>query len=408
MYARKHVIFMSVGFILFFLFGWKGAEFHYTSQNLLIRADQGLQENSLDTSNTGNTVDMNLYLDVRDEIELNYVDLEKAFDDENLLYGSIKGMVGSLDDPYTVFMNPEETKQFEDNLNGSLDGIGAELTVEDGFLKVVSPLKDSPAEAAGLKPGDIIFKIDGEITSEMTLFDAIMNIRGARGTSVVLTIIRENEVDPLEIEIIRDEILIESVTFEMMESDIAYISLNQFTDNTTAEFEEAVREILLNNPKGLILDLRYNGGGYLDIAVEIVSEFIDGYVPAVSMKTRHIAEDEIFYVKNNAKLGTLPLVVLVNNGSASAAEILAGAIQDHKRGIIMGEQTFGKGSVQEVIFLNDGSSLRMTIAKWLTPSGRDIDEVGIMPDRIIELTKEDMLAENDTQLNEALEYLNNL
>lgn len=408
MYAKKHVIFMAVGFTLFFLFGWKGAEFHYTSQNLLIRADQSSQTNHADIFNTGTTANMDLYWSVRDEIKLNYVDVEKALDETHLLYGSIKGMVESMEDPYTVFMNPEETRQFEENLNGSLDGIGAELTVEDGFLKVVSPLKDSPAEKAGLKLGDIIFQVDGEMTSEMTLFDAIMRIRGKRGTTVVLTIIRENEVDPIEIEIVRDEIIIESVTFEMMEGDIAYVSLNQFTDNTTNEFEDVVQEILLNTPKGIILDLRYNGGGYLDIAVEIVSEFIDGYVPAVSMETRHIAEDETFYVENNAKLGTLPLVVLVNNGSASAAEILAGAIQDHERGIIMGEQTFGKGSVQEVVFLNDGSSLRMTIAKWLTPSGRNIDDVGIMPDRIIELTEEDILAENDAQLNEALEYLHNL
>jgi len=408
MYAKKHVIFMSVGFALFFLFGWKGAEFNYNSQNLLTRANQSSEVDHADIFNTDKTVNMDLYWEVRDEMNLNYVNIEKALNKTNLLYGSIKGMVNSMDDPYTVFMDPEETKQFEENLNGSLDGIGAELTVEDGFLKVVSPLKDSPAEKAGLKPGDIIFQVDGQITSEMTLFDAIMKIRGKRGTNVTLTIIREDEVDPIEVEIVRDEIVIESVTFEMMENDIAYVSLNQFTDNTAHEFEDAVAKILLNNPKGMILDLRYNGGGYLDIAVEIVSEFINGYVPVVSLETRHIEEDETFYSKDNAKLGDLPLVVLVNNGSASAAEILAGAIQDHKRGIIMGEQTFGKGSVQEVIFLNDGSSLRMTIAKWLTPSGHNIDDVGIMPDRIIELTEEDALAENDTQLNEALNYLENL
>jgi carboxyl-terminal processing protease len=406
MYQKRPLLTIVLAFIFFFMAGWKTAEYYYfinyppsTSLNVLE-----------DSSNikSKESIDLSLYWDVWQRLEKNYIDPVKVSDKQNFIYGSIKGLVEALDDPYTVFMTPDETKQFEENLNGSLEGIGAELTVEDGFLVVISPLKDSPAEKAGLLPGDIIFQINGENTSDMTLFEAIMKIRGEKGTEVTLTIIREDVEEAFDIVIVRDEITVESVSYKALDNNIDYISINQFSDNTTEEFDAIVKKVLSHESKGIILDLRYNGGGYLDIAVDILSEFIEGYKPVVKIKTRDGKEDESLYVYDEARLQNIPLVILVNEGSASASEIVAGAIQDHKRGIIMGKQTYGKGSVQEVEMLKDGSSLRITIAKWLTPSGRDIDEVGVTPDRIVELDMDKLEEGIDTQLEEAKTYLVNL
>ncbi len=408
MYAKKNLIYTVVTVIFVFLAGWQGSHYYYFASEHSSRVPSTRTPDSKLTIDNPKSVDMSLFWTVWQKIDSRYVNGDQILDDQNFIYGSIKGLVNSLHDPYTVFMTPEETKEFEENLQGSLQGIGAELNVEDGFLVIVSPLKNSPAERAGLLPGDIIFLIDGETANEMSLFEAIMNIRGEKGTEVTLTIIRENVKEPFDVTIVRDDITIESVTYELLEGNIEYVSINQFSDNTGDEFDEAVGDILLNNPDGIILDLRYNGGGYLDIAVDIASEFISGNKPVVLLKTRNEDDNEIFYVDNKVRLPEIPLVVLVNKGSASASEILAGAIQDHKRGIIMGEQTYGKGSVQEIDVLEDGSSLRLTIAKWLTPSGRDIEEVGIMPDRVIELSPEDLENDIDSQLEEARTYLTNL
>jgi carboxyl-terminal processing protease len=408
MYAKKQLIYTVLALVFFFLLGWKTSEY-YLSTNV---SDTGAIQsgNGNKNINTDNPQDANmaLFWDVWEEMDLYYVDELAVQDNEKLIYGSIKGLVSSVSDPYTVFMDPKETKEFEENLNGSLEGIGAELTAEDGFLKVLSPLKNSPAEKAGLLPGDIIFQINGEITGEMTLFDAIMKIRGEKGTDVTLTVIREEIEEPFDVTITRDSIIIESVTYELLEEGLAYISINQFSDDTSSEFDNAVQKLLLDNPKGLIVDLRYNGGGYLDISVEILSQLIKGEEVAVQIQTREKDKNEMLYLLNNGKLSEIPLVVIVNDGSASASEIMAGAIQDYKRGLVIGEKTYGKGSVQEVIYLEDGSSLRMTIAHWLTPNGRSIQEVGITPDRVVELTSEDAAANKDTQLDEAIKYLLNL
>ncbi|MFC1656237.1 S41 family peptidase [Patescibacteria group bacterium] len=405
MYAKRNLIYTIIIIIFVFLIGWQGSYYYYFAEQHSSRITGATTPDSKLTMDNPKSVDMAVFWAVWQEIDSKYVDGDQVLNDQNFIYGSIKGLVDSLDDPYTVFMTPEETKEFEENLQGSLQGIGAELNIEDGFLVVISPLKDSPAERAGLLPGDIIFLIEDETANEMTLFEAIMKIRGEKGTEITLTILREDVDEPFEVTIVRDEITIESVTYELLEGDIEYVSINQFSDNTGEEFDEAVQDILVNNPEGIILDLRYNGGGYLDIAVDITSEFVSGNKPVVLLKTRSEDDDEIFYVNDNARLPDIPLVVLVNEGSASASEILAGAIQDHKRGLIMGEQTYGKGSVQEIDVLEDGSSLRLTIAKWLTPSGRDIEEVGILPDRIIELSLEDLENDIDSQLEEARTYL---
>lgn len=350
--------------------------------------------------------DLALFWRVWEKLEVNYVDEEKI-DYQDMNYGAIQGMVNSLGDPYTVFMTPDESKEFSASLEGTLEGIGAELTVEEGNLIVVTPLRDSPAEEAGLLSGDIIYKVDGEITYEMSLFEAIMNIRGEKGTEVVLTIIRNNLDEPFDIPIIRDSIEIESVTSESLDSGITYLSINQFNDKTLEEFNKAVSEMLLSDPQGLIIDLRYNGGGYLDIAVDLLSYLLPARSEAVKIKQRN-SENETILTKGTPQLPNIPIVVLVNEGSASASEILAGAIQSHDRGIVMGTQSFGKGTVQEVEMFPDGSSMRVTIAKWFTPDEVNINDTGLTPDIIVEISEQDIKNEYDRQKEEALKYLENI
>lgn len=333
-----------------------------------------------------------------------YYDVKKL-DRREMEYAAVKGFVAGINDAYTLFMTPEESKQFEEELEGELEGIGAELEVKEGKLVIVTPLKSSPAEEAGLKPGDIIYKIDGDLAENMALMSAVKRIRGKKGTTVTLTIIREATMKPFDVKIVRRAIVIDSVTMKKLDGDIFHISINQFNDHTKPEFSNAVQRILLERAKGLILDLRGNGGGYLDISVDILSEFIAGEKTGAVIKKRNGADNETVKTNGNARLPDIPLVVLVNKGSASASEIVAGAIQDYKRGVVMGEKTFGKGSVQELNKLPDGATLRLTIAEWLTPFDRGVNEIGIVPDKIVELTDEDAKANRDPQLEEAKKYL---
>ncbi len=353
----------------------------------------------------GERVDMDLFWDVWSLLASKYVE-PQALDYKEMIYGSIRGMVFSLEDPYTTFLTPKENKDFRDSLEGTLEGIGAELTLRNELITVVSPLKNSPAKKAGLQPEDVILRIDDVDVKEYTFEQAVMRIRGPRGEKVVLTIARKGDAEPLEISIIRDSINISSVEWEMQE-DIAIIELNQFGNHTKEEFNKAISEILPKRPTGIVLDLRFNGGGYLDGAIDIVSEFIEkGKV--VSVKKRDPNEDEVIYVNGKARVTNTPLAVLINKGSASASEIVAGAIQDHERGMVFGETSFGKGTVQEVENLIDGSSLRVTVAKWYTPNSRNISEIGIEPDVIVERTPEDFEVNEDPQLNTAIEYLKSL
>lgn len=414
MKKSTRIISYLVIFGLVFLTGWEAASY-YLSKNA--HASGGTQQevpspvaalsSLLSSENGAMPADLSLYWNVWKNVSDLYVD-ETALDKQKMIYGSIKGMVASLDDPYTVFMTPDETKDFDESLNGTLEGIGAELTVKDQVLVIISPLKNSPAEKAGLLPADIVYKIDGNITSDMTLFEAITRIRGPKGTKVTLTILRKGKQDPFDVAITREAVNIDSVSMEDKGNGIYYIAINQFSDNTKTEFDNAIQNILLKEPKGIVLDLRYNGGGYLDISVDILSEFLKDKVEAVTIKRRDSKDDETLYVSGNAPLADVPLVVLVNQGSASASEIVAGAVQDHKRGIVMGEQTFGKGSVQEVDKLPDGSSLRITIAKWYTPGEKNISEVGITPDIVVEMTEDDVEAKRDPQLDAAVKYLQDL
>ena len=386
----------AIGFIL----GWQATVYGVLGDQISDVPDRNLDEHIY------SDVDLDLFWKVWGEVQEKYVDTEMV-DSEKMVYGAIKGMVDSIGDPYTVFMDPTESADFSASLEGTLEGIGAELTVEDHDLVVVSPLKGSPAEKAGLLPGDTIFKIDGETAADMTLFDAIMHIRGEQGTTVVLSILRENLDDSFDVSIVRDSIDLKSVEVEKLDGDIVYMSVNQFNDKTSTEFSTAISEMVLDEPEGIIIDLRYNSGGYLDIAVDLLSYVLPAETEAVIIKQRGM-DDEVMYTNGNPKVLNVPIVVLVNEGSASASEIVAGAIQDHERGVLMGTTTFGKGTVQEVSSFFDDSSMRITIAKWFTPDEQDINKVGLTPDIVVELDMEDLENEIDNQKEAAIEYLKGL
>ncbi len=348
------------------------------------------------------TVNMDLFWDAWSILSGSYVD-PHLLDTQKMIYGAIDGMVRAVGDPYTAFMTPKENKEFQTAMEGALEGIGAELTLRHGLLTVVSPLKDSPAKKAGLQPEDIILDIDGESTEGMSLDEAAGKIRGKKGSQVTLNILRQSREEPFPLTIQRNMISVSSVEWSMKDG-MAVLELTQFGDNTQSEFDKAVSQILAEGPDGMVLDLRYNGGGYLDGAVDIASEFLESE-KVVTIKKRNPEEDEVIYVNGQARLSELPLVVLINRGSASASEIVAGALQDHKRALVLGEASFGKGTVQSVETLIGGSSLRVTIAKWFTPNDRNITETGIVPDVEVPMTAEDLEADRDPQMEAALAEL---
>jgi len=405
---RHHYYLYPLVIVISFILGWQATSYGLLEVGTSPADDKTttMDTEGADLKKLSENVDLDLFWTVWAEVEKNYVE-ESVVNKENMTYGAIKGMVGALDDAYTVFMDPKESKQFSESLNGKLEGIGAELSVENKTLVIVSPLKNSPAARAGLLPGDVIFKIDDKLTADMTLFESITSIRGDKGTTVKLTILRKGAPDPFEVSIVRDSINIDSVTVEKLKDGIVYLSVNQFNDRTDTEFNKAISDLILTPPKGLIIDLRYNGGGYLDIAVDLLSYILPAKSKAVEIRQRN-EKNDVIYTKGSPKIPDVPLVVLVNEGSASASEILAGAVQDLKRGVVMGTKTYGKGTVQEVETFKDGSSIRMTIAKWFTPAGRSIDKAGLIPDVVVEMKDSDIEKKIDTQKEAAVKYLENL
>jgi carboxyl-terminal processing protease len=354
------------------------------------------------TLNQPAEVDFSLFWDAWSIIQQKYVDRDQL-NPQQMVYGAISGLVKSLDDPYSVFMPPEESKQFLDDMGGSFEGIGAEIGIRKGVLTIIAPLEDSPAQNAGLQAGDKILKVDDTLTADLTLDEAVRLIRGPKGTPVVLLISREGWEEAKEITVIRDTIKIPILKWEMKE-DIAYIQFYHFTENSAGEFRKIVKQIFKEQPKGLILDLRNNPGGYLEVAVDIASWFLPkGEI--VAIEDFGNGEKIEYRSKGYKELADIPTVILLNQGSASASEIVAGALQDHLDIKIVGEKSFGKGSVQELEKLRGGSSIKITIAKWLTPKGICIQEKGIEPDVEVEMTQEDFDQGRDPQLEKALELL---
>jgi carboxyl-terminal processing protease len=292
-------------------------------------------------------------------------------------------MVESLDDPYSVYFPPVQAKEFAQNLAGEFEGIGAEIGKKDDQLTVIAPLPSSPAEQAGLRTGDVVLSVDGTDVTGMTVHEAVLLIRGEKGTDVVLGIYRPTDKEQHDITITRDSIVIPTVEWEMKEQDIAYLRLAYFNEETTAEFARAVEEIAFKNPSGIILDMRGNPGGYLSAAVYAASEWVE---EGVIVRERYRdGSEKVHNAVGMHRLKGIPTVALVDGGTASGSEIVAGALQDYEAATIMGQQTFGKGSVQQFQLLPpSGAALKLTVAKWYTPEMQEINGVGVTPDVIIE------------------------
>lgn len=358
---RKRTIVLIVG-ISFLLLGWSGLKAKTNQENSDIYQY------------------LKLFSDVLNIVQDNYV--EKA-DSKKLIYGAVTGMLRELD-PHSSFLKPEDYKELQIETKGKFGGLGIEISIRDGVLTVVSPLEDTPADKAGIQANDQIVKIDDQPTQDMSLMDAVQKMRGPKGTKVKLTIIRKGERKPLEFELVRDIIAIQSIRYRTLDTGYGYVRISSFQSGTSADLRKALDALEQENHplNGLILDLRNDPGGLLDQAVEVSDEFLDkGLI--VYTGGRLESQKMRFEAHKNSKPRDYPIVVLVNSGSASASEIVAGALQDHKRAIVLGEPTFGKGSVQTVIPLNDGSALRLTTSLYYTPSGRSIQAKGIEPDILV-------------------------
>ncbi len=347
-------------------------------------------------------IDFSLFWDVWDQVKDKYAG---EINNQEMVYDAINGALRSLDDPYTLFLPPDEAKRFNDDLRGSFDGIGAEIEKRSGNLTIVAPLEGSPAQKAGLRAKDIIIEIDGAETTDMQLDEAIDKIRGKKGSVVKLTVIREGAGQPIEVSVTRDTIVVKSVTSEIRSDNIGYIKMSQFGEDTEDLLNKAVDEMIAKKPKGLIIDVRNNPGGFLDTAVDAGGLFLKDR--AVIVKEKNKAGDvQELRPKTSPKLTDMPIVILVNGGSASASEIFAGALQDYGRAKLVGEQTYGKGSVQQLESVAGGGAVRITVAQWLTPKDRAINKVGIKPDIEIKLTEDDVKANRDPQLDRAIKEFN--
>ncbi len=367
---------------------------------------QRLNGNVSISPNEDGQVNFNLFWRVWETIQKKYV--HQPVDDKTLFHGALAGLVDSLGDPYSVYMPPKDAEAFSNDLKGEFGGIGAEIGIKDDRLVIVAPLPDSPAEKAGLRAKDFIVQIDATSTVSMSVEQAVSLIRGPKGTEVTLTIFREqNGEEPLTFKIARDTIVVKSVRSEMKTTPggglVGYIEIRQFNEDTVPLFDRAVQEVLAKNPRAVVIDMRSNPGGYLDAAIDVAGTWVGSDVVVVERKMG--GEEEAFRASRRARLAGMPTIVLVNGGSASGSEIVAGALQDGQFATLVGEKTFGKGSVQDYEELPDGGALKLTIAEWLTPKLRAINNVGIEPDVTVAYTKEDYNADRDPQLEKALELI---
>lgn len=403
MIFRKYVFIFTVIFLLagsFWLGYSRGKNSIAAEDNFAPIAQTNIENKS---PSKESSADFSLFWKVWDLLKEKYVNKD-SLDAQKLIYGSIKGMLMATEDPYTIFLDPKETSDFSRDIEGSFEGIGAELGIKDKILTVIAPLENSPAQKAGLRSGDKILKINDKLTSDMTIDEAVDMIRGEKGTEIKLTILHPEENSTKEISIIRDKIEIKSVKLEFKSDNIAHLKINQFGEETDREFNNAINQILSKETKGIILDLRNNPGGFLDKSVAIASRMIP------KNKTVVIEEDysgkrEILTTTGGDKLSSFPMVVLINEGSASASEILAGALRDNSGVQLIGKKSFGKGSVQELIGLPGKSSVKITVAKWMTPNGDYIMDKGISPDIEAEFTEDDFKNNRDPQLDRAMEII---
>ena len=330
--------------------------------------------------------------------------VEQPVDDVALMQGAIRGMMEALGDEQTFYMDPKLYSDETLSLQGEYEGIGAYVDLKGEYLTIVSPIAGSPAELAGLHPGDKVIAIDGEDMTGIPPEEVRLKVLGQEGTKVTLTVTREGESEPLQFVITRARITIRSAEGKMLENDVAYVDINTFGDRTTQELRAALQNLMKQNPKGIVIDLRNNPGGYLNTAIEVSSEFIEEGV--IMYEQYGDGRRDQYEALGNGQATDIPIVVLINQGSASASEILAGALQDYEHAKLVGVQSYGKGSVQiwQPLSNNQGAA-HVTIAKWLTPKERAIDHVGLAPDVIVEMTPEDFAADRDPQLDAAVETL---
>ena len=327
-----------------------------------------------------------------------------ALDEQKMIYGATAGLVRTLGDPNTLFVEPLPAKIIDADMQGSFEGIGATVNMIEGRLTIVRLLPNSPALAAGLQAGDVILEVDDQSLAGMDILEAVSLIRGPRDTVVRLLVQREGTPEPFVVPVTRDKVEMPIIESRMLDKSIAYLRLTEFNAISQKRVHKALQELLGNDPQGLVFDLRGNPGGFLQMSVDIASEFLPK--GTLVLKEQERGEPPKEYHAKRAGIATeIPLVVLVNGSSASASEIVAGAIQDNGRGVLIGEKTFGKGSVQNTHRLEDDSSLRVTIARWYLPNGHHLDGEGIVPDIEVPLTTEDMAAGEDPQLERAVAYL---
>jgi carboxyl-terminal processing protease len=361
----------------------------------------------INQNNEPAVVDYNLLWKTLDVLNNQYID--KPIDQQKVLYGAVSGAVSALGDPYTTFFPPQQLNDFQTQLAGSFGGIGAEVGEKDGNVVVIAPLDGTPAKAAGIRAGDIIAQVDGQSTSGWSVDQAVDKIRGPKGTSVTLQIVRQGQDKPLTFKIIRDTIVVKSVKWSYktvsvngQNKTIAIITISEFGDDTTGLFNQAVNDILTHNVSGIIIDLRNNPGGYLQSAVDVASNWVKQGDLVVS--EAHSDGTTITYKgEGNPRLAGIKTIVLINGGSASAAEILSGALHDHGFAQLLGEKSFGKGSVQELVNLPGGSGVKVTVAKWITPNGVNLNHNGLTPDIPVTLTSDQANAGKDPQMDTALQ-----
>jgi carboxyl-terminal processing protease len=335
---------------------------------------------NVDARESGHYTQIKTFAETLSLVKKNYVE---EVTEKDLVYGAIKGMLSSLD-PHSSFMPPEAFKEMQIDTKGEFGGLGIQIGIKDKILTIIAPIDDTPADKAGVKAGDKIIKIEGESTKDITLHEAVSKLRGPKGTSVTITILREGLEKPKDISIVRDIIKLKSVKSRVVEEGIGYVKLTQFQERTVSDLKKALNKLSKEQIHSLILDLRNNPGGLLKGAVDVTSQFLPPGKLVVYIKGRSGDKTEFPTVNGNQYV-KYPMIVLVNEGSASASEIVSGALQDLERALVIGTQTFGKGSVQTVMPLSDGSALRLTTARYYTPNGRSIQTTGITPDVIVNL-----------------------
>ncbi len=348
-------------------------------------------------------INVELFTEVWDLVHNEYLD-KNNINDVDLFYGALGGMIAALGDPHTVFLTPQITEDFTQELEGSFFGIGAEIGKKNGNIVVVAPLPDTPADRVGLKTGDKILAVDDKDVSGLSVTQAVHLIRGEKGEPVVLTILTKEDDIAKDVTIIREKIDIPSVVYSL-EDDIAVITITHFNNDTPDKFTNVAQKVLRDNPQGVILDLRNNPGGFLNVAVEIASSWLDPEQVVVRETYSDKRNDVNHTAVKRVSLADFDTIVLVNEGSASASEIVAGALQDYDIAKLVGQTTFGKGSVQQLIPLQDNSSIKLTVASWLTPKGRTINNLGIGPDYEIDLSVEDYENDLDPQMDKAKELI---